>query len=141
MIGTQASRYAQFLPFAIIGSVNTLIHGGILVLSIEQLRLDITVSHMLAFFLANIFSYIANSKITFRSPITLSRYKRFVLASLLSLGLTLLLSWVANFYGLHYLAGFALIVVLVPILSFMVIKTWVFARHPTLLLDPTRITR
>lgn len=141
MIDTQASRYTQFLPFAVIGLVNTLIHGGILVLSVEQLGLDITLSHMLAFFIANMFSYIANSKITFRSPITLLRYKRFVLASLLSLGLTLLLSWVANFYGLHYLAGFALIVVLVPILNFMVIKTWVFARHPASLLEPTRIKR
>ncbi|MGD9887933.1 MAG: GtrA family protein [Halothiobacillaceae bacterium] len=135
------SRYTQFLPFAIIGFVNTFIHGSILVLSVERLDLDITASHLLAFFIANMFSYIANSKITFKSPITLLRYKRFFLASLLSLSLTLLLSWVANFYGLHYLAGFALIVVLVPVLNFIVIKTWVFAIHPASLLESTRIKR
>jgi len=87
------------------------------------------------------FSYIANSKITFRTAITLTRYKRFVLASLLSLCLTLLLSWAASFYGLHYLAGFALIVLLVPVLNFMVIKTWVFAQQSATLIESTRIKR
>lgn len=133
--------YAKFVIFAIIGLVNTLIHGGVLIACVEQLHFDVTVSHFLAFFIANMFSYIANSKITFRASITISRYGRFFLASLLSLGLTLLLSWMASFYGLHYLVGFALIVILVPILNFMVIKTWVFAHHPSSLFEPIRIKR
>lgn len=59
-----------------------------------------------------------NSRLTFKSRLALVRYVRFFLASLLSLGLTLLLSWITDAYGLHYLLGFVLVVVLVPLFSF-----------------------
>ncbi len=120
-------RNAQLLFFGLIGVANTLIHGAVLVLMVECLAVDVTASHLFAFCVANIFSYLMNSRLTFKARLALVRYVRFFLASLLSLGLTLLLSWITDAYGLHYLLGFVLVVVLVPLFSFLVMKFWAFA--------------
>lgn len=120
-------HHAQFLWFALIGITNTLIHGGILMLVVEGLRLNVTLSHLLAFCCANIFSYLMNSWLTFKAQLSLSRYARFFLASMLALGLTLLISWLADRYGLNYLIGFVFIVFLVPFLNFLTMKFWAFS--------------
>lgn len=127
MIRALFARYAQLLCFALVGVANTLVHGAILVVAVEWVALGVTVAHLVAFCVANIFSYLMNSWLTFKAALSLSRYARFFLASLLSLGLTLLLAWVSELYGLHYLLGFVLIVVVVPLLSFAVMKFWTFA--------------
>lgn len=127
MIRAFFARHAQLMCFALIGVANTLVHGAILVVAVEWVALGVTVAHLVAFCVANIFSYLMNSWLTFKAALSLSRYVRFFLASLLSLGLTLLLAWVAEVYGLHYLLGFVLIVVVVPLLSFAVMKFWTFA--------------
>lgn len=111
-------RHAQLLCFALIGVANTLVHGAVLVVTVEWVALRVTVAHLLAFSIANIFSYLMNSWLTFKTALSLRRYTRFFLVSLLSLGLTLLLAWVSDLHGLHYLLGFGLIVVVVPLLSF-----------------------
>lgn len=92
----------------------------------NALRLEVTLSNMFAFLVANAFSYVANSRLTFKAALSLNRYIRFFLASILLLGFTLLISWTAERYGLHYLSGFALIVILVPLFSYLVMKFWAF---------------
>lgn len=128
MIRALFARHAQLLCFALIGVANTLVHGAILVVAVEWLALKVTLAHLLAFAVANAFSYVMNSWLTFKAALSLRRYARFFLASLLSLGLTLLLAWFCDHYGLHYLLGFVLIVVVVPLLSFAVMKFWTFAQ-------------
>ena len=130
MIIKFASRHAQFITFAIIGVANTLVHGAILVVAVEYLKIDVTLSNAIAFGVANIFSYFANSFITFKVAVSLPRYARFLAASTLSLGFTLSISFAADHYGLHYLVGFALIVVSVPLFSFLVMKFWAFSGRP-----------
>lgn len=120
-------RHRQFLFFALIGVINTLIHGGVLVLAVEHLGVNIVLSHFLAFIFANACSYFMNSRLTFKVSLSLSRYLRFFLASMLALSLTLVLAWASNHWELHYLNGFFLIVVLVPILNFFAMKFWAFS--------------
>ncbi|MGE4706361.1 GtrA family protein [Yersinia enterocolitica] len=110
-----------------IGGINTIIHGSILVLTVEVFKLEVVLSNFVSFMFANIFSYFMNTILTFKKPISFILYLRFLFASLLSLGLTLLLSSIAKYYGLHYLIGFVLIIIFVPILSFVAMKSWAFA--------------
>jgi putative flippase GtrA len=119
--------YTQFLLFALIGSVNTLVHGGILVLAVETFNADVVFAHLVAFFIANVFSYTMNSKLTFRMPLSLKYYFRFLTASMMALVLTLLLSWIMDCYGIHYLLGYGVIIVLVPLVTFLTLKLWAFA--------------
>jgi putative flippase GtrA len=125
------ARYAQFLTFAVIGVVNTLVHGSILVLEVEYLGVTVVLAHLVAFCVTNLFSYVMNSKLTFRTTLSFARYIRFFAASMLALGLTLLLSWVMDHFGFHYLFGFLMVIVLVPIFTFIVMKSWAFTGAKT----------
>lgn len=127
MIIKFALRYSQFLTFAAIGVVNTLVHGSILTGAVEWMQMSVVLAHLYAFSVANLLSYVMNSRLTFRAPMTLARYFRFFVASLMSLGLTLILAWVMDYVGFHYFVGFLFIVVLVPLFSFMSMKFWAFA--------------
>lgn len=122
-----ATRHGQFLTFAGIGVVNTLVHGSVLVLAVEHLGAAVVLAHLIAFCVANLFSYVMNSRLTFKTNLSLARYVRFFVASMLALGVTLILSWLIDHWGFHYLLGFLLIIVVVPIFSFMLIKFWAFA--------------
>ncbi|EKE17398.1 MAG: GtrA family protein [uncultured bacterium] len=127
MIYDFCQRNSQFLFFALIGVANTMIHGAVLIFAVEQLSIDVVISNLLAFCIANLSSYLMNSRLTFKKAMSFLRYLRFFLASILSLGLTLFISWVAEFYGAHYLVGFLAIVIFVPALSFLVMKFWAFS--------------
>ena len=126
-LGLYLGRYRQLATFGVIGVLNTLIHGGVLSFAVEVLAWGVVLAHLLAFMLANAFSYLMNSHWTFKTPLTWARYGRFFLASLLSLALTLILAKAADGYGAHYLVGFALVVVCVPLLSFALMRFWVFS--------------
>lgn len=121
------NKYAQFIRFAFIGGLNTLIHGAILAMCVEIFNVEVVLSNLIAFMAANVFSYFMNATFTFKVAPAFSAYLKFFLASLLSLGLTLLISWIAKFYGAHYLVGFLFVIVLVPLLSFFMMKFWAFS--------------
>ncbi|HHY0351345.1 GtrA family protein [Vibrio cholerae] len=110
-----------------IGVINTILHFIILVSCVELLTLDATLSNSFAFMFSNVFSYFANTKMTFKATISFSRYVSFFSASIFSLFLTLAISYISTLYDLHYLIGFCFIVVLVPALSFIIMKFWVFS--------------
>ena len=122
-------QHTDFLLFALIGVMNTFVHGAILLWAVETLHLHLLFAHALAFWVANLLSYIVNSRITFKMPLGILRYARFLLASLVALGLTLCIAWVTSHMGLHYQLGFAIIVITVPLFSFAAIKFWAFAGH------------
>jgi putative flippase GtrA len=122
-------QHTDWMVFGAIGVMNTLVHGIILTAAVEKLRLHLLLAHALAFGVANLFSYIANSRLTFQVPFSLARYVRFLLASIAALGLTLGIAWITDRIGLHYQWGFAIIVVTVPLFSFVLLKFWAFAGH------------
>lgn len=127
MLSELLRRYAQFIIFSFIGVANTLVHGAILMLCVEVFGFFIVLSHLIAFCIANIVSFILNSLYTFQQQLTMRRYFKFLTASMVSLGLTLLLSWIMNALDTHYLVGFLVIVILVPLFSFAIMKYWTFA--------------
>lgn len=127
MILSMLTRYRQFLTFSLIGVANTVTHGAVLMLCVEIWSLAVVLSHLISFGVANIISFVLNSMYTFHTKITFRRYAKFWTASMVSLGLTLVLSLLINQYGFHYMAGFLIIVIVVPIVSFMIMKFWAFS--------------
>jgi putative flippase GtrA len=116
----------QIFKFASIGVANTLMHGLVLGLLVDGLGWPVVMSHLVAFGVANLLSYVLNSWITFKSPLAVILYLKFLAASLVSLFCTLLLSWMAQRYGFNHWQGFLAVVVLVPMLSFVIMKFGVF---------------
>lgn len=120
-------KYYQFLRFALVGVANTAVHAGVVILLMETLAPPAAVANACAFIEANLMSYCINSRFTFRVPMSWLGYRRFLLVSLVSLGLTLLItSWV-EYMGWHYGVGLVMVVFIVPVLNFMVMKLWAFA--------------
>lgn len=123
------ARYRQVLHFVFVGGVATLLHTGTVVLLVENSLLRPVPAHIIGFFLANTFSYFANSKLTFKHAPSWKRYRKFLAVSLLSLGLTIGLSSLAEAMAWHYLVGIAMVLAAGPVLSFVLHKTVTFRRR------------
>lgn len=127
-----AGRYRQVVAFIFVGGIATVLHSGTVVVLVEAAHTTPVPAHIAGFFLANVFSYFANSKLTFKQSPSWQRYRKFLAVSLVSLGLTISLSALAEAMGWHYLVGLAMVLASGPALSFVLHKTVTFRRPPPL---------
>lgn len=118
----------QFVGFAAVGLLNTLLHMGVLLGLVEGVGVQPALANGAAFVCANLFSYWANSRFTFRTTPTLRRYGRFALVSLAGLAVAILSTQAALALHFHYLVGVGVSFVLLPVLSFTANKVWTW-RH------------
>jgi putative flippase GtrA len=116
----------EFLIFGMIGVLNTLIHAGIVIISVEYFFLNPILGNIMAFFMANILSFFMNCKYTFQIQPSVSVYKKFFLASLIALGSIFSLSTIAEILEWHYLIGLMLVIIISPVLTFILQKLWTF---------------
>jgi putative flippase GtrA len=121
------SKYHEFIRFGLVGIVNTGVHAGIVIALMETLAPPAYVANGIAFMFANVMSYCINSRFTFRTAISFRGYRKFLLVSLLSLALTLAITSLAEYSGLHYGIGLVLVICVVPVLNYLVMKLWAFA--------------
>ncbi len=120
-------KYLEFLRFALVGFANTAVHALVVVGLMEAVAPPAAISNGAAFIIANLMSYALNSRFTFRMPMNLSGYRRFLLVSLVSLVLTLLITSVVEYAGLHYSIGLLMVIFVVPVMNFLVMKIWAFS--------------
>jgi putative flippase GtrA len=125
-----ALRQRQVLAFIFVGGIATVLHSGTVVILVESAVATPVPAHIAGFFLANIFSYFANSKLTFKHAPSWRRYRKFLAVSLLSLSLTIGLSGLAEAMDWHYLVGLAMVLASGPALSFILHKTVTFRQPP-----------
>lgn len=116
----------EFLLFAIIGVFNTFTHAIAVIAFVELFQVHPTLANTLAFFVANTISYFLNTRYTFKTAPSFSRYKRFLFASSFALFATVLLSSFAEWMHWHYLIGLMLVIFISPILTFTLQKQWTF---------------
>ncbi len=121
------AKFHEFIRFGLVGVANTVVHAGIVIALMEAFVPPAFVANGVAFVFANLMSYALNSRFTFKTPLSFLGYRRFLLVSLVSLGLTLLITSVVEYLGWHYSVGLIMVILLVPILNYMVMKIWAFA--------------
>ncbi len=119
-------RYHEFIRFGLVGVGNTAVHAGIVIALMELLVPPAFIANGVAFMFANVMSYILNSRFTFSTPPSFVGYQRFLLVSLLSLGLTLALTSLVEYLGGHYAFGLLMVIFVVPVLNYMAMKMWAF---------------
>lgn len=120
-------KYHEFIRFGLVGVANTLAHACVVIALMEAFAPPAFVANGVAFMLANLMSYVLNSRFTFSTPVSFTGYRRFLLVSLVSLALTLLITLVAEYLGWHYGIGLVMVILIVPILNYLVMKAWAFA--------------
>ena len=121
------AKYYEFIRFGLVGVANTVVHAGIVIVLMEALAPLAFVANGVAFMFANLVSYALNSRFTFKTPISFMGYRRFLLVSLVSLALTLLITWLVEYLEWHYGVGLAIVILVAPVLNYLVMKIWAFA--------------
>jgi len=119
---------SEFFRFSLVGGANTLLHLLVLSLLMEHVTNNAVFSNLVAFMAANVFSYTVNCKFTFITAPSIFGYAKFLSSSLLGLLLTLTISALFSYLGYHYLFAFVFIIILVPMISFAMVKVWVFKK-------------
>ena len=117
----------RFSGFSLIGVVNTLIHLSVVTCLVELFSVHAVIANCLAFVVANIFSFFANSRWNYGTPLSVTRYRRFLLISFAGLAITAACTAFAELMGWHYLVGTALVFVALPILTFTAHHLWTWA--------------
>lgn len=120
---------AELMRFGIVGLVATAVHFAILTLGVEHLSMPPTPANGLAFLCALSITYLGQSLWVFpeRSRHGPAQMMRFAV----SLGIGLLanmatMAAAVHVLGLGYQTGFVLGLVMVPALSFVINRFWVF---------------
>lgn len=128
----------DFLTFCCIGAANTMIHAGVVISLVELLGFSATAANTVAFFCANLFSYFSNGILTFKSPLSVSAYSRFLGSSLAVLGMTVGISAAGEHLGIHYLIVMAFLILVSPLVSFALVKRFAFSKKGTSAIDAPR---
>lgn len=122
MLNRETGR--QFAGFSLVGIANTLIHLIVVTGLVELFSVHPLPANGVAFISANLFSFWANSRWSFRTAITGQRYMRFFAVSLAGLAISLIAIVVSEALQWHYLAGVFLSFVFLPLVTFLAHRNW-----------------
>jgi putative flippase GtrA len=116
----------QFALFLCIGLGATAVHVVIAAYLIGTHMMPPALGNAIAFVFANLFSYFSQSTYVFQRPPTPAQYWRFLSVSLVGLAVVAAISSGLEVLGVHYLAGIAAVVLVVPIATFGLHSLWTF---------------
>ena len=116
----------QFALFVCIGLGATAVHVAIAAHLIGTHLTPPALGNAIAFVFANLFSYFFHSAYVFQRPPTPGQYWRFLCISLFGLALVAAISTGLEVLGVHYLAGIAAVVLVIPIVTFGLHSLWTF---------------
>lgn len=117
----------HFIRFALIGVINTGIHFLFFIGLVELMGLWPPMANALAFLGANIFSYMANSHFNFKTRLSLRRYLKFFVTSLIGMAVSYGLSLLVEQVHGHYVFGFVLLILVMPLINYFLVRRLVFA--------------
>jgi len=124
MLHPALARQAQ--RFAISGLLATGIHV-LVAASFMRFAMPVpSIANGVAFGVASIFSYMANTMWSFSSPLHGSNLLRFVAVSSLGCLLAMSVSGTAEYLGLDYRFGIGLVVCVVPPITFVMHRCWTY---------------
>lgn len=100
------ARVARLLKFACVGSIGVAINTGALYIFSRMLSLPIALASACAVELAVISNYFLNSRWTFAArAASFRRFTKFNLASLVGLGINVMIVWLLVRLGIYFLAA------------------------------------
>jgi putative flippase GtrA len=116
----------QLALFLCFGLVATAVHVAIAAYLIGAHMMAPALGNGIAFVFANLFSYFAQSAYVFQQRPTTVQYGRFLCVSLVGLVLVAAISAGFEMLGVHYLAGIAAVIVILPFFTFAFHSLWTF---------------
>lgn len=119
--------------FGLTGLANTWIHVLIAILCLEGFFLGIpslvagpVVANVVAFIVATIFSYLANTLWSFSATINGKNFQRFTVVAVIGLFATMGLARLAELIGLPRVGSVVLVVCIMPLVNFSLHSFWTY---------------
>ena len=116
----------QLLRFSVTGLGATAIHICVAVVAIERLEFVPGLANGVALVMATIFSYVANTYWSFGARSNVLVLTRYWTIASIACFLAVSLSSIADYLHWHYLIGILLVVLVVPVFSFLLHKYWTY---------------
>ena len=116
----------RVMTFGLVGVLATAIHVTVASALIEGAGWPAGLANGAAFCVATLVSYSLNSRLTFRQAMSRRKLGRFVAVAGAGAALSMAISTGAEWYGLHYLVGIALVVTSLPLLTFLAHSRWTY---------------
>jgi putative flippase GtrA len=115
--------------FAMVGVCATAVHVIVALATREGLGLGPMQANLVAYACAVGVSYVGNARFTFLRPtLHAPQFVRFVVVSLAGLAANQAITWLlVNRLGWPFWLGLAVVVVVVPAISFLAARAWAFA--------------
>ncbi len=123
---TDRDELSRFCRFAIIGVLNTFVHLAVVVSLVEWLHVFPVWANGAAFICANIFSFWANSRWSFKRAMSRALYARFLAVSLLSLLATLGVTALGEWLGVYYLVSVFITFLTLPVVTYLAHRYWTY---------------
>ena len=119
----------QMVKFGFAGLTATAIHTAVLLFLVEIMQMEPVLASIPAFLTATIASFLMNHHWTFIAKGEYRRYfPRYAAVSIVGLFLNITIMYSAvSLMHQPYLIGLAIVIVLVPALSFMLQRSWTFS--------------
>ena len=123
------SPFNKLIKFGVVGVFATLIHVVIASYLIEgSFQISVPMANIVAFLVATTFSYIGNTKWSFSDHFNRGNASRFAVTASVGCLCAYCLSWLADTMGFHYLIGIGLIVLCIPVLTFLSHYYWTYQK-------------
>ncbi|SPR99186.1 GtrA family protein [Cupriavidus taiwanensis] len=124
--GGTAPGLRQLTRFLVSGATSTGVHVAITATLVSVLDASPVAANGVAFVSATVCSYLLNTLWSFSSRLRHRTLGRFAGVSLLGLALTVGISWTAQRLGASYWAGLAGVVLTVPMLTYLLHRSWTY---------------
>jgi putative flippase GtrA len=116
----------RFISFGAVGALATAVHVAVASGLITAAGWPAGLANGAAFCVATFVSYSLQSRLTFRRAMSRRTLWRFVAVAAAGAGLSMAISGGAERLGLHYLVGIALVVISLPLLTFLAHSRWTY---------------
>ena len=119
----------RLIRFGIAGGGVTLLHIVIAVSLVESGMTGAAMANGTAFIIAALTSFLINARFTFHASLGGGAFPRFMMVTLVCGGLSVGLASLVDSAGLDYRIGIAVVVAIVPFISFLLHNFWSFAKR------------
>ncbi|MFN6925681.1 MAG: GtrA family protein [Tabrizicola sp.] len=118
----------QVIRFGVVGGAATLTHVLVAMAAEEVLSVPDQAANLSGFLVAVLVSYGGHARLTFGAPLRSGRqFLRFLVQALAGLGASSLTVWAVTSAGFGFPIAMAAVAVVVPTVSYLAMRFWVFA--------------
>ncbi|HTR87102.1 MAG TPA: GtrA family protein [Reyranella sp.] len=126
--GLQAATARQLIRFFLVGGIAAVTYVAVMAIVVDGFGGRVLLGAFLAFVLATAVSFVGNALWSFGARLTAAKAAMFFAVNTVGLGLNMLIAWLLERAGVHYLLISLTVLIVVPLFNFAGHRLITFAR-------------